>query len=88
MASRRIERYLLAGTDSLSVDLPASSDRRVGIEGSPPGWLGTGYRGTVNVWPRRFGGPTSPSSGGPCAGGGEWVDFGDVPGLDGRVGAS
>ena len=66
MTSPRIECYLPAGTDSLSAVLPALSNRRVGIEGSPPGWLGTGYRGTINVWPRRFGGPTSPSSGGPC----------------------
>lgn len=68
MTSLRIECYLPAGTGSLSVVLLALSDRRVGIEGSPPGRLGTGYRGTINVWPRRFGGPTSPSSGGQCCG--------------------
>jgi len=68
MTSPRIECYLPAGTDSLSVVLPALSNPRVGIPGSPPGWLGTGYRETINVWPGRFGGPTSPSNGGPCRG--------------------
>jgi hypothetical protein len=46
MTGLRFECYLPAGTDSLSVVLPAQTDHRVGIEGSSLGWLGTGYRGT------------------------------------------
>jgi hypothetical protein len=58
MTGARMECSLPAETDPLSVVLPAMpavSDRRVGIEGSPPGWLGTGYRGNTNMWPRRNG---------------------------------
>jgi hypothetical protein len=51
MTGPRIEGYLRAGTDPLSVVLPAVSDRPPGgYEGSPPGWLGTGYRANTNVW--------------------------------------
>jgi hypothetical protein len=50
MTDPRIEGYLRAGTDPLSVVLPAVSDWPLGgYEGSPPGWLGTGYRANTNV---------------------------------------
>jgi hypothetical protein len=57
--------YLPAGTDPLSVVLPALSDGMSAIEGSLPGWLGTGYRGNTDMSPRRSAKPTLPGNGGP-----------------------
>jgi hypothetical protein len=58
MIGPRIACYLPPGADPLSLVLPAPTDGRAAVEGSLPGWLGTGYRGNTNMWPRRFGEPT------------------------------
>lgn len=45
MTGLRIAYYLAVETDSLSMVLPALSDRRAAIEGNPSGRLGTGLPG-------------------------------------------
>jgi hypothetical protein len=58
MIGLRIACHLPTVTEPLGLVVPALSDRQAPIEWSLPGWLGTGYRGNTNMWPRRFGEPT------------------------------
>lgn len=67
MIGLRIECHLSRGTNSLSVVLPALSDRRAGMRGAHQvGWF-CRLPGNTYVWPWPIGDPPRPATAAPRA---------------------